>query len=314
MSTVMTSLFSRRQPGGIFTFQDVEAHPGIVRFVDASHAAAENALGGGRSPDKPFSTLAYAMTNAATLTPALASGDVLYVMPPHTETLAAAAAIACATAGVKIIGLGWGAARPTFTFSATTSTWTVTAASVYIKNIRITSSVAELVKFFSISAASCVLDAVDFVDAGATNTAIQFLLTTADADFLTVKNCQHWKGTAAAATEIWVELVGGDNIVIKDNVFMLTLRNVAGVRTLASTTTAPVGLLVDNNRFDQRGGTTQDLVVSMVTSTTGLYSNNRSFGDVGTLAASIALASMGASESYQATTVNKSGILDPVVA
>ena len=310
----MTALFARSQPGGVFTIQDMEAHPGVVRFVDASHAAAANALGGGRSPDKPFSTLAYVMTNASTLTPALAAGDVIYVMPGHTETLAAAAAIACATAGVKIIGLGWGAARPTFTFSATDSTWTVTAASVYIKNIRVKSGVAEMVKFFSISAASCTLDAVDFVDAGATNTAIQFVLTTADADFLEIKNCRHWKGTAAAATEIWIELVGGDNIVIRDNIFALTCRNNAGVRTIASTTTAPVGLVVANNIMDQRGGTTQDYVVNMVASTTGIYANNRTGGDVGTLAGSIELASMYASSSFQATTVNKSGILDPVVA
>lgn len=314
MPTPMTALFSRRHPGGIYTIQDMIAHPGNVRFVDSAHANAVNALNGGRSPDRPLATLAYAMTNAADLQPALAAGDVIYGMPTHVETIASAAAVACATAGVKFEGLGWGSKRPTFTWSATDSTWTMTAAGIYLKNIRITSSVAEMVKFFSISAADCTLDAVDFVDAGATNTAIQFLLTTADADFLTVKNCRHWKGTAAAATEIWVELVGGDGIEISNNKFFLTLRNNSGVRTLASTTTPPKGLLVDNNRIDQRGGTTQDLVVSMVASTTGMYSNNRSFGDVGTLAASIALADMGSSESYQGATVNKSGILDPVVA
>lgn len=311
---VMTALFSRRQPGGVIAIQDMEAHPGTVRFVDASHAAAANALGGGRSPDKPFSTLAYVMTNAASLTPALAAGDVIYLMPGHTETLASAAAIACATAGVKIIGLGWGAARPTFTFSATDSTWTITAASVYLKNIRVTSSVAELVNMFTISGAGVTLDAVDFIDAGATFTVIQFLLTTTAADRLILKNCHHWKGTAAAATEVWVELIGIDGAQILGNVFMLTLRNNAGVRTLATTGTACLGLLVDGNIIYQAGGTTQDLVVSMVASTTGIYSNNRTFGDVGTLAASIALANMAGSESYQATTVNKSGILDPVVA
>lgn len=309
-----TALFAQHNPGSVLTIQDLEAHPGNVRFVDSSHAAAANALGGGQSPDKPFSTLAYVMTNAASLTPPLAAGDVIYLMPGHAETIAAAAGIACATAGVKIIGLGWGAARPTFTFSATGSTWTVTAASVYIKNILVTSSVAELVSMFSVSAANVTLEQVDLVDPGATNTIIQFLVTTVDADRLTVRRCHHWKGTAAAATEVWINLVGGDGIVIEDNTFLLTLRNNAGVRTLASVTTAPLGLVVRNNTIDQRGGTTQDLVVSMVTSTTGIYSNNRTGGDVGTLAASIALASMWSSESYQATTVNKSGILDPVVA
>jgi len=82
----MTALFSRNQPGGVFTFQDMETHPGIVRFVDSSHAAASNALGGGRSPDAPFATLAYVMTNAASLTPALAAEirARLASDPPHS--------------------------------------------------------------------------------------------------------------------------------------------------------------------------------------------------------------------------------------
>lgn len=310
----MTALFSRKVSGGVYVVQNIEEHPGTVRFVDASHAAASNALGGGQSPDRPFSTLAYVMTNASSLTPALAAGDVIYVMPGHTETISAAAGIACATAGVKVIGLGWGAARPTFTFSATDSTWTITAASVYVKNIRVTSSVAELVNMFTVSGADVTLDKVDFLDAGATFTVIQFLLTTTAADRLMVKNCDHWKGTAAAATEIWIELIGIDGATIKDNNISAILRNHADAHILGGSTAASLGLLVDNNRFDQRGGTTQDEVVDMYAGTTGLYSNNRSGGLVGTLAASIAIADMWASESYQATTVNKSGIIDPVVA
>ena len=308
----MSPFMSREIPGGPILIQDYRLHPNKVYFVDSSHSAAVNAVSGGRSPDKPFATLAYVFS--ATLTPVLAAGDVVYVMPGHTETIAAAAGIACATAGVRVVGLGWGAARPTFTFSAATSTWTITAASVYIQNIRVTSGVAELVTMFSVSAADVVLDAVDFIDAGATNTCIQFVLTTTAADRFRMIACDHWKGTAAAATEIWVELVGDDGATIENNRLRLTLRNVSGVRSIATTGTACLGLVVTDNIIDQRGGTTQDYVVNMVAGTTGIYANNRTFGDVGTLAGSIELASMAASNSFQATTVNKSGILDPVVA
>lgn len=310
----LSPLFGRSLPGGPVVITDMSEHPGKVYFVDSSHAAAANSVSSGRQPDKPFSTLAYVCTNAASLTPALAAGDTIYVMPGHTETLATAAAIACATAGVKIVGLGWGSARPTFTYSATGSTWTITAAGVVVQNIRVTSGVAELVNMFTVSAADVTLDKVDFVDAGATFTTIQFLLTTDAADRLKVINCDHWKGTAAAATEIWLHLIGVDGGTIENNRIRLTCRNHAGVRTLAAVTTACLGLIVHGNIFDQRGGTTQDYVVNMVADTTGIYSNNRTGGDVGTLAGSIELASMYASNSFQATTVNKSGILDPVVA
>jgi len=67
---VMTPLFSRHQPGGVFTIQDMEEHPNNVLFVNSAHANASNAVSAGQNPDRPFSTLAYVLTNAATLTPA----------------------------------------------------------------------------------------------------------------------------------------------------------------------------------------------------------------------------------------------------
>ena len=309
-----TALFSRKQPGGVYTIQDMEAHPGTVRFVDSSHAAKANALGGGRSPDKPFSTLAYVMTNASSLTPALAVGDVLYAMPGHTETLSSAGAIACATAGVKVIGLGWGSARPTFTLDETDATWTITAAGVYIKNIRVTSGVAELVNMFTVSGADVTLDKVDFLDAGATFTTIQFLLTTTAADRLMLENCHHWKGTAAAATEVWIELIGIDGASLLKNRISAVLRNHADAHILGGSSAASLGLYIDDNRFDQRGGTTQDEIVDLFAGTTGLYSNNQAFGDVGTLAGAIKIADMAAAQSFVTTTVSKHGIIDPVVA
>ncbi len=311
---VMTALFSRKTPGGVYVVQNMEEHPNVVRFVHSAHSAAQNALGGGQSPDKPFSTLAYVMTNAASLTPALAPGDVLYVGPEHTETLSSAAAIACATAGVKVVGLGWGSARPTFTLDETDATWTITAAGVYLKNIRVTSGVAELVNMFTVSGADVTLDKVDFLDAGATFTTIQFLLTTTAADRLVFENSHHWKGTAAAAKELWIELIGIDGATIRNNYISAILKNDADAHILAGSGAASLGLLVENNRWDQRGGTTQDEVVHMFAGTTGLYSKNLSGGLVGTLAGSIDIADMWSSESFQATTVKKSGILEPVVA
>lgn len=309
-----TRLFANQQPGGVLTIQGMDENPNNVLFVNSAHVAAENALGGGQNPDKPFATLAYVLTNAATLTPPLTAGDVIYLHPDHAETIASAGAIACSTAGVKIEGLGWGSARPTFTFSATASTWTVAGAGVSIKNIRFTSGVAELVNMITVSGADVTLDAIDFVDAGATFTTIQFLLTTTTADRMILKNCSHWKGTAAAATEEWIELIGIDGATVENMILNLTLRNHADAVTLSTTGTACLGLTLRNLVCYQAGGTTQDEVIKIGTGTTGIYADNRTFGNVGTLAASIALASMAASNSFQATTVNKSGILDPVVA
>ena len=309
---VMTPLFSRHQPGGVFTIQDMEAHPGTVRFVDSSHAAAANSLGGGQSPDKPFSTLAYVMTNASSLTPALAAGDVIYLMPGHAEIIAGAAGIACATAGVKIIGLGWGAARPTFTFSATGSTWTITAASVYIKNIRVTSSVNELVSMFSVSAANVTLDAVDHVDAGAAKETIQFLVTTADGDDLTIINCKHDQATLAASAQLWIALVGclrprvlncSFQLQLSDNATSSVINMDTGVRN------AELGHLVIHMT-----GYTANLLSAILAhaNATGIHHDSRIAGNVAVVTTLNDFPGGFSTEVYCGVNVNKNGILDPV--
>src|SRR3990167_1129294 len=112
VATARTALFSRHQPGGVYVIDDVAEHPGGVFFVDSTHANKVNAVGAGRSPDKPWSTLAYAFSSDV-----LTAGDVVYVMPGHTEAIAAARTIIMDIAGVKVVGLGWGSKRPTFTFT-----------------------------------------------------------------------------------------------------------------------------------------------------------------------------------------------------
>lgn len=61
------------------------------------------------------------------------AGDVIYVLPGHTETLTAS--IDVNIAGVSIIGLGSGMLRPTITGNGTIDAITVTAANVTIENL-----------------------------------------------------------------------------------------------------------------------------------------------------------------------------------
>ena len=43
--TNRTALFSRHQPGGVFTVDDLEQHPGDIWFVDSGATAASDATG-----------------------------------------------------------------------------------------------------------------------------------------------------------------------------------------------------------------------------------------------------------------------------
>lgn len=132
-----TALFSRNQPGGVFTIADLLEHPGDIFFVDSTHAATVNALGGGGSPDTPLATIDYAIALCTA-----SKGDVIYVMPGHVENIIAADSIDCDVAGISIIGLGHGGLIPTISATAAAGALKVDAANVTVKNIRLVANFA----------------------------------------------------------------------------------------------------------------------------------------------------------------------------
>lgn len=280
---------------------------GKTFYVDSTHAAKLDSVGSGVSPDNPFATLDYAIGQCTAN-----KGDIILLAPAHAENVATAAAIAVDVAGISIIGLGQGSNRPTFTFTGTAGTIAISAANVTISNIRVTSGIDEVVKMFHVTAANVTLDRVDHFET-ATFQTIQFLLTTNAADFLTVQNCYHQQATAAAAAQLWIQLVGCDNVRILDNTFFLVLQNGATCATITATT-AVLNCLIARNRIHQTGGTTQVSPILMVANSTGYATDNRVASAVTTLAGSVALANLYATENYAVNVVNKNGILEPVVA
>jgi hypothetical protein len=279
---------------------------GKVFYVDSTHASKSDSVGSGVSPDNPFATLDYAIGQCTAN-----KGDVILLAPAHAENVATAAAIAVDVAGISIIGLGQGSNRPTFTFTGTAGTIAISAANVLISNVRVTSGIDEVVKMFHVTAANVTLDRVDHFETPTFQT-IQFLLTTNAADFLTVQNCYHQQATAATAAQLWIQLVGCDNVRIIDNQFFLVLQNGATCATITATT-AVLNCLIARNRIHQTGGTTQVSAILMVAASTGYAHDNRVVAAVTTLAGIIALASLYGAENYASHTVNKNGILDPVV-
>jgi hypothetical protein len=107
---------------------------GNVFFVDSGVDASE-----GTSPATAVGTIDEAI-NLCTAN----NGDVVYVMPGHTEAVTLTS-IACDVAGVSFIGLGAGASKPTLTFGATDSRINVTAANCVWKNFRWTAGIGDVV-------------------------------------------------------------------------------------------------------------------------------------------------------------------------
>lgn len=107
---------------------------GKTFFVDSGIDASE-----GTSPDTAVGTIDEAI-NLCTAN----NGDVIYVMPGHTEAVTVSS-IACDVAGVTIIGLGSGAMKPVLTFGATDSRINVSAANCTWQNFRFTAGIGDVV-------------------------------------------------------------------------------------------------------------------------------------------------------------------------
>lgn len=294
-------------PAGITSFgmpvlPGIPPSTGTVYFVHSGTGSNNN---DGRSPDAPVATIANAIGRCVAN-----KGDIIIVMPGHAETISGAAGIDANVAGISIIGLGNGTNRPTISFGNTAATFAVTAANVTIANLRVTSTVDEVVKMFHVTAAYCTLDNIEHFETASAQT-IQFLLTSAAADYLTVKNCYHYQANAAAAAQLWIQLVGCDNTRILDNTFILALQNGATCAVI-NATTAVVNCEIARNVILQTGGTTQVSAILLVTASTGFVYDNRVAAAVTTLAGTVALASAYGAENYTLNTANKSGILDPV--
>lgn len=141
-----TALFSRHQPGGVFTIADVIDHPGDIWFVDSGAAGKGDTVGHGRNPDQPFATIDFAIGQCTAN-----KGDVIYVLPGHAETLTAK--IACDVAGVRIIGLGHSDSRPAITVGGAIDGIDITADDVEIENLRFPTPTAAATAVINVAAA-----------------------------------------------------------------------------------------------------------------------------------------------------------------
>ena len=298
-------IFNTQSSGGSGNLIKSATTPRIF-FVDSNGGGSTTS--GGLTPESAFTTIDSAI-GACTAN----RGDTIYVMAGHAETISAAGGITADVAGISIIGLGRGTSRPTLSLSATSSTIAVSAANVLFQNLVITSTVNELVKVFNITAAYCTIDAVDYKDGGSAKETIQFALTTANADYLTIQNCYHVMLTAPATTARWIYLVGTEGARILNNTFILKLSDNA--------TDAVISADGDSRLTEIRGnrihltGYTASLVSAVIgtSGATGIHCDGRYYADVAAVTTINDCPSMPSFEVYCSNDRDKNGILDPVV-
>lgn len=239
---------------------------GDVYFVDSGQASASDSHKG-TSPDRALLTIDAAVGKCTAN-----NGDVIYVMPGHTENVASAGAIDLDVAGITIIGLGKGSDRPTLTWSSSTSSdLDVDAANITIENFLFTASVDAVAAAIDVNAKDFTIRNCEFRDTTAFKTVMwvttPLTASTGTADRLTIEGCTVKQNTAGAAQ--FVLLIGGhDAVTIKDN----RIRGNYSVSPIANTSTELTNWNLEGNVIENLNAT--NLCVTIDGDTDGFISDN----------------------------------------
>lgn len=211
-------------------------------------------------------------------------GDVIFVLPGHTETISNATDLAINKAGVSIVGLGRGSLRPTFTLdTATSANIPVTVGNVAIRNCIFIANFLDIVSCFTITAApEFSIQNCEFRDTSVSLNFIQIVTTTVtvNADGLDFsKNRLIITGTTAATTPI--KVVGTINrVTINDNyINKAVLNNTSCILTHAALVVTNLemarNILISRNTDSATGGF---LIVTSSTTNTGHVYDNKVIG------------------------------------
>lgn len=206
-------------------------------------------------------------------------GDVVLVLPGHTESISAADQMADLVAGTRIIGCGYGSMRPTFTWTAATATFLFNVANVSLENCRLflagphaAGSALTVAAPITVSAADCRIteceiwagfDADQIVTIGITTTAA------ADRFKFTANTV---RGAAAAVGTTFLRIVGGDSIEIAYNDIVYGTSS-AAIGVVQALTTAPTNIRIHDN-YLEGVASGQTAALTLVANATGTAVRN----------------------------------------
>ena len=241
-------------------------NPGKVYWVNNSGVLAPGGVGGSNGNDgswkRPFATIDYAVGRCTAN-----RGDIIMVMPGHSEDISAAGSLTLDVAGVAVIGLGTGSDRPDLNFSATAGTVEIDAANVTLYNLTFTADVSAVVVGVNVDANGATIDNCEF----RYNATGDDFITAVDADtvsdFTFTNNKVYAEEIAGCSEGIRLDTV--TRYTIKGNQFTGDFTDGCIVGEGAAGSGA---LIADNVMYnaDTTGGETIDINVA----DTGLIVNN----------------------------------------
>lgn len=209
------------------------------------------------------------------------SGDTIYVLPGHTETLSNATSLLLDVAGIKIIGLGYGSNIPTITMdTATTTTIPVSAANITVENIIVTANFADIVAPFTLTTANNFTLNKVYIKATATDMNFLYVVdtnaTTADANGLKITNCKWIEPDTATLSMVKMDGTNAD-IVIDNNFVQVGVNNNKATLVAIATGKIITNAQITNNRVFRLNTDTATgglLVTTDGSTNSGVIANN----------------------------------------
>lgn len=280
------------------------AGSGKVFVVGDSSTANEDMLRRVFDVDPDGTVRFFATIDAAISACTANAGDVVYVMPGHTESVSGATSIVADVAGVSVVGLGQGTDVPTITYTtATTASIPVSVNNVRFENFKFVANFADIVAAFTLTTAknftlrNCVFadSAADvnflaIVETNTTNNAADGLVidgcswitpdlaTTSmvnvdgDLDSMVIKNCYVNLGVNTSDLPALVEVATGKditNVQILDN-NVVRLNDANPLLVTCDTTTANTGVIARN--YVRHADTAGELLITASTNI-GFFEN-----------------------------------------
>lgn len=200
-------------------------------------------------------------------------GDMIIVLPGHTENVTAAGSIKLDVAGISVVGIGSGSLRPKLTFTTVnTADIDVDAANITVENFVFDlTGVDALAAPIDVNSTDFTIKNCTFITATSTNQATLAILTDANASGLKVFNSRFF-GSADAGTATAIRIVGGNEHEIRNNLFIGNYTTSLGA--IENNTTACLRVIIEGNYIINATASSTKAMV-FASGSTGIIANNR---------------------------------------
>lgn len=252
-------------PNDRAVLQGMYLFPGVVG--DARYVlTGGSSTGPGWAPENAYATLIQAQSASTA-----SQGDVVLVLPGHTESIVAAAGMTFSKAGVTYVGLGVGSNRPTITFSTSTAAqMIVSGANVTFRNFIFDfTGIDAIVAAISVTAANVSFEDCEFITNNASAGVVLGILTAATATKFAVKRCKFigHETNAGTTTTAQIKHEVGDDAEISDCFFTGKMTG-----AILNVTASVLRLRLLRNYIHTYTGT---VAWTLSTTCTGIASENR---------------------------------------